>query len=102
VKQAMDALKIRYAERLLMPALAREVGVSERALYEGFQTYYQRTPHEMLTRIRMEAARRLIRDEGLSAADAARRVGIHHLGRFSATYKDAFGVPPSSDSRREH
>ena len=102
VKQAMDALKTRYAERLLMPVIAQEVGVSERALYDGFQSYYQRTPHEMLTRIRMEAARRLIRDDGLSAAEAARRVGIHHLGRFSATYKDAFGVLPSADLRRNH
>lgn len=102
VKQAMDALKIRYAERLLMPVIAQEVGVSERALYDGFQTYYQRTPHEMLTRIRMEAARRLIREEGLPAAEAAHRVGIQHLGRFSATYKDTFGVLPSADSRRDH
>jgi AraC-like DNA-binding protein len=102
VKQAMDALKTRYAERLLMPAIAREVGVSERALYDGFQTYYQRTPHEVLTRIRMEAARRLMTEEGRPAAEAARSVGIHHLGRFSATYKDMFGVLPSADIRRDH
>lgn len=102
VKLAMDALKIRYAERLLIPAIAAAVGVSERALYEGFQTYYQRTPHEVLTRIRMEAARRLIREDGRSAAEAARSVGIHHLGRFSATYKDTFGVLPSADIRRDH
>jgi AraC-like DNA-binding protein len=102
VKQAMDALRIRYAERLLMPAIAKEIGVSERALYDGFQTYYQRTPHEVLTRIRMEAARRLIKEEGLSAAEAARSVGIHHLGRFAATYKDTFGVLPSVDLRRDH
>lgn len=102
VKQAMDALRSRYAERLLMPVIAGEIGVSERALYEGFRTYYQRTPHEILTRIRMEAARRLIRDEGLCAAEAARRVGIHHLGRFSATYREAFGVLPSADIRRDH
>lgn len=102
VKRAMDSLKARYAERLLVPVIAQEVGVSERALYDGFQAYYQRTPHEMLTRIRMEAARRLIREEGLPAAEAARSVGIHHLGRFSATYKDTFGVLPSLDSRRDH
>ncbi|MCB1446971.1 MAG: AraC family transcriptional regulator [Rhizobiaceae bacterium] len=102
VKQAMDALRSRYAERLLIPVLAGEIGISERALYDGFQACYQRTPHEILTRIRMEAARQLIREEGLSAAEAARRVGIHHLGRFSATYREAFGVLPSADIRRDH
>lgn len=102
VKQAMDMLKSRYAERLLMPLVAGEIGISERALYEGFRTYYQRTPHEMLTRIRMEEARRLIREDGLSAAQASRRVGIQHLGRFSATYRETFGVLPSADARRDH
>jgi AraC-like DNA-binding protein len=102
VKQALDMLKTRFGERLLMPAIAEELGVSERALYEGFQTYYQRTPHDMLTRIRMEAARRLIREEGRPVAEAARSVGIRHLGRFSATYRDLFGLRPSDDIRRGH
>ncbi|MFJ6323197.1 MULTISPECIES: AraC family transcriptional regulator [unclassified Rhizobium] len=101
VKQAMDILKSRYAERLVMSAIANEIGISERALYDGFHTYYQRTPHEILTRIRMEEARRLIRNDGLAAAQAARSVGLHHLGRFSATYKDTFGVLPSADIRQD-
>jgi AraC-like DNA-binding protein len=50
----------------------------------------------------MEAARRLMREDGLSATEAARSVGIRHLGRFSATYKDTFGVLPSTDLRRDH
>lgn len=102
VKQAMDALRERYAEPLLMPVLAAEIGVSERTLYDGFQTYYQRTPHDMLTRFRLEAARRLIRDSGVPVADAARRVGIRHLGRFSATYRETFGVLPSADAKPGH
>ena len=102
VKQAMDMLKSRYAERLLMPLIAGEIGISERALYEGFRIYYQRTPHEMLTRIRMEEARRLICEDGLCAAEAARRVGIRHLGRFSATYRETFGMLPSADAWRDH
>ena len=75
---------------------------AERTLYDGFQTYYQRTPHDMLTRFRLEAARRLIRDSGVPVADAARRVGIRHLGRFSATYREAFGVLPSADAKPGH
>jgi AraC-like DNA-binding protein len=102
VKQAVDLFKMRFAERLLMPAVAREIGISERALYEGFQRFYQRSPFDVLTRVRMETARRLMRDEGLAAADAARRVGIRHLGRFSATYREVFGILPSEDVRSPH
>ncbi|WP_343229082.1 AraC family transcriptional regulator [Rhizobium setariae] len=102
VKLAIDLFKTRYGERLMMPAVAREIGISERALYEGFQRYYQRSPYDILTRIRMENARRLMRHAGLSAAEAARNVGIRHLGRFSATYRDVFGVLPSQDSAGTH
>ena len=102
VKLAIDLFKTRYAERLMMPAVAREIGISERALYEGFQRYYQRSPYDILTRIRMETARRLMRQDGLCAAEAAHRVGIRHLGRFSATYRDVFGCLPSRDRALQH
>jgi len=102
VKFAIDLFKMRYAERLMMPAVAREIGISERALYEGFQRYYQRSPYDFLTRIRMEAARRLMGQDGLSAAEAAHRVGIRHLGRFAATYRDVFGILPSQDRALPH
>jgi transcriptional regulator GlxA family with amidase domain len=102
VKAAIDLFKTRFAERLMMPAVAREIGISERALYEGFQRYYQRSPHDILTRIRMETARHLMQRDGLSAAEAAHRVGIRHLGRFSSTYRDVFGILPSQDAPRAH
>jgi AraC-like DNA-binding protein len=102
VKAAIDLFKTRFAERLMMPAVAREIGISERALYEGFQRYYQRSPYDILTRIRMETARHLMQRDGLSAAEAAHRVGVRHLGRFSATYRDVFGILPSQDAPRAH
>lgn len=102
VKQAIDLFKARFADRLVMPAVARQIGISERALYDGFQRYYQRAPYDILTRIRMDTARRLMRDEGHSANEAARCVGIRHLGRFSATYREIFGVLPSEDVRNPH
>jgi AraC-like DNA-binding protein len=102
VKLAIDLFKARYAERLMMPAVAREIGISERALYEGFQRYYQRSPYDILTRIRMEAARSLMKQDGLSAAEAAHRVGVRHLGRFSATYREVFGILPSQDVALPH
>lgn len=102
VKRVMDAFHARFAERLSMTEIASETGVSERALYEGFQRHYQRTPFEMLTRVRMDEARRLIVDEGVTAGEAARRVGIRHLGRFSASYREIFGVLPSEDRNSRH
>ncbi|MEO2037590.1 MAG: AraC family transcriptional regulator [Martelella sp.] len=102
VKRVMDLFHARFGERLSMSAVAWEIGVSERALYEGFQRHYQKTPYEMLTRIRMEEARRLIVEDGLSAGEAARRVGMRHLGRFSSAYRALFDALPSEDSKSRH
>ncbi|PSJ56773.1 hypothetical protein C7I84_19925 [Mesorhizobium ephedrae] len=96
VKLVIDLFRGRYGERLSMPDVARAVGISERSLFDGFQRYYQRSPLAVLTDIRMEQARRFIR-EGFSAAEAARRAGVHHPGRFSSAYRRAFGVLPSED-----
>ena len=102
VKRVMDSFHARYGEKLSMTEIASEIGVSERALYEGFQRHYQKTPYEMLKRVRMEKARKLIVDDGLPVGTAARRVGIQHLGRFSASYNEIFGVLPSNDGKSRH
>lgn len=97
VKLALELFRARLGERLSMAAVAREVGVSERSLFQGFERYYQRSPHEMLTRIRLATARRLIRDDGVAITEAAARVGMRHLGRFAGAYRDAFGHLPSAE-----
>ncbi|VDS05446.1 Helix-turn-helix domain protein [Devosia equisanguinis] len=96
VKVAMDLFSARFSDKLNMSDVAREVGVSERSLFDGFQRYYQRSPLMVLTDIRMQEARRLIRG-GMPVAEAARRVGMPHAGRFAAGYKRLFGVAPSAE-----
>lgn len=102
IKRALELFHARFGERLSISTVCDEIGVSERALYEGFQRYYQKPPYEILTRIRMEEARRLILCENLSAAEAAHRVGLRHLGRFSAAYQATFGVLPSQEAKGRH
>jgi AraC-like DNA-binding protein len=96
VKLALELFQARLGERLSMAAVAREVGVSERSLFQGFEHYYQRSPYEMLTRMRLAAAQQMIRG-GLAVADAATKVGMRHLGRFAAAYRDVYGHLPSAE-----
>lgn len=102
VKRALEVFHARFSERLSIPDVAEEMGVSERALYEGFQQFYQTTPYDMLTRIRMEHARSLIKSQGVSVAEAANQAGFRHLGRFSSAYRDFFGILPSADAANRH
>nr|WP_321507493.1 AraC family transcriptional regulator [uncultured Celeribacter sp.] len=100
VRRAIDIMQDRFAAPLSVADLAVDIGVSERALYDGFQRYYQKPPYEVLMRIRMEHARVLVRAGDLSLADVARRVGMPHQGRFSAQYKKSFGLRPLEDRRQ--
>lgn len=98
VKRALELFHDRFAERLSIPNIALEMGVSERALYEGFKRFYQTTPYDMLRRIRMGKTRSHTRAEGLNVAEAANRVGFRHPGRFSSAYRDFFGILPSAEA----
>jgi transcriptional regulator GlxA family with amidase domain len=79
--------------------LATEVHVSPRALQAGFRRDLATTPMTYLRRVRLLRAR-----QALDAADrdsttvraVAVSLGILHLGRFAAAYRDAFGESPSN------
>ncbi|MDR3372890.1 MAG: AraC family transcriptional regulator [Ancalomicrobiaceae bacterium] len=98
VKRVMDLFHQRFADKLSMPTIAHEVGASERAIYDGFRRYYGRTPLDVLTRIRMDAARQLLRTGNMTVSEVARQVGARHLGRFSIGYRAVFGHSPSEEA----
>ncbi|MBU2868373.1 AraC family transcriptional regulator [Pacificibacter marinus] len=102
VHRVVEIMQTRFHEALSVADLAVEVGVSERALYDGFQRYYQKPPYEVLMRIRMDVARSLIRKDDLPLSAVARRVGMPHQGRFSGLYRKTFGVRPLADRRTRH
>ena len=82
------------------------LGVSlERAAQEAcfspfhFQRLYRRafkeSPHEFLTRMRMEAAMRMLREEQISVSEICLEVGYESLGTFSARFAHLQGCAPS-------
>ncbi|WP_137128626.1 helix-turn-helix domain-containing protein [Rhizobium sp. FY34] len=80
--------------------LAREVGVSRRALEYAFHEEVGFGPAHYIQRLRLNAVRQaLARREGL-IGDVTARFGIWHLSRFAAQYRDLFGELPSETLRR--
>jgi AraC-like DNA-binding protein len=99
VHRAIEILRIGYHSPISIGELAQKVGVSERALYDGFQRYYQKPPYEVLMRIRMDAARNLVKNANIPLSSVAKSVGMPHQGRFSREYRKIFGVLPLADRR---
>lgn len=81
--------------------LCRTLGVSRRALQYSFQEALGLRPSTYLRAVRMNGARRAIR-EARSVAEAATLWGFWHFGRFARDYRTMFGELPSETFRRCH
>ena len=103
IRRAEELLQDQPAEPWNTVRLAGEVHLSVRALQEGFHRDLGTPPMAYLRRIRLRRAR-----EQLLAADpevttvstVAVGLGLLHLGRFAAAYREAFGESPSETLNR--
>lgn len=103
VRRAEQLIVDHAREPLTIEDIAEAVGVSVRALQEGFRRHFDTTPTARLREARLVGVH-----AELVAADPARVTvsavaagwGFWHLGRFSAAYRERFGEPPSVTLRR--
>ncbi len=102
VKQAVDLIESEPEAPLTASEIARRVGISVRALQEGFKDYVGMPPMTYLREVRLARAHDDLRraDPGIvGVADVATRWGFTHLGRFGVAYRRKFGVAPSRTLR---
>ena len=74
--------------------LVAATGVSRSRIERLLKEAVGRTPGAEIARVRLEAARRLLRETDLSVAEVASRSGFPHPQHFSEAFKKAEGVPP--------
>ena len=87
---------------ITMGMVAADAGISVRALENGFRAFKDTTPAAYLRGIRLEAARSDLSDplNDRSVKAICLKWGFFHFGRFSATYRMAYGESPSDTKRR--
>lgn len=71
------------------------LGFSYAHLCRLFRRHYGITPVDYLNALRIEQAKTLLSDEGLSMVDVARRVGFNHAHYFSRMFRRQTGQNPS-------
>ena len=77
-----------------IPELARRCATNDFRLKKLFKRVYGLTIYGYVQKLRMEEANRLLRREGLSVGDVARRVGYRHQGHFSRLFHRHYGLYP--------
>jgi AraC family transcriptional regulator len=96
VEQVRVILASRYAERLSLGAVAREVHVSPFHLTRRFRARTGRSLHQYRNEIRLRRSLQLVCDgyrDDIGHAAAA--VGYSSHSHFCASFRRAFGLPPS-------
>jgi AraC-like DNA-binding protein len=102
IREALEFIKDRPAEIETVADIASTVGLSVRALDDGFRRFVGTPPMTYLRNLRITRAH-----EELMAADpytttataVARKWGFGHYGRFAADYRRRFGHKPSETLR---
>jgi transcriptional regulator GlxA family with amidase domain len=74
--------------------ICRETSVSKTRLVDTFTQTFGTAPMKYLAELRMKEASKLLRENALSIAQIAHRVGFKSDASFNRTFKRHFGVPP--------
>lgn len=94
--RALDYVSAHFAEPITLDALAAEAAISKFHFATLFRRKLGLTPHGHVTRVRMEAARRLLLTTDLPVGEIAVRCGYGHHSSFSKAFSAQFGMSPKA------
>jgi AraC family transcriptional regulator len=97
--KARDYMDSHLDRGLSLPEIAREACFSTHHFLRTFKHAFHETPHQYLTRRRIEWAQRLLIRSSLSVTDICGAVGFESLGSFSWLFRQRIGVSPEAYRR---
>jgi AraC-like DNA-binding protein len=103
IRRAVELIEERPREPWTTVRLAAEVHLSVRALQEGFRRDLAMPPMTYLRQVRLRRARDTLKAANRDATTVravAVGLGILHMSRFAAAYREAFGETPSDTLNR--
>ena len=95
IHRALASMQRRMGEELDLGRLAREAGLSEAHFSRAFKKSTGFAPTQYQARIRMEHARRLLRETSRAVVDVGLEVGYASPSHFAQVFRREVGVLPS-------
>ncbi len=97
IARVINNIHENYSQPIVIPALAKEAGMSPTAFHSAFKSVTSISPLQYIKNIRLHKAKEFIQNEGEKVNTAATRVGYESTSQFSREYKRFFGTSPTSD-----
>jgi AraC-like DNA-binding protein len=92
--RAKDYLESYYAHPLTLVELAQVACLSPHHFLRLFKHTFQRTPHQYLTKIRLEKAHHLLTKRGCSVTETLLSVGFENASSFARLFRQHYGSAP--------
>ncbi len=105
IVRTLRLLRERAHQPVRIDEIVREIPLSRRMLERRFKAAIGRSPYAEVLRLRVEKARALLADTGLSVAEVAEKSGFGQAKQLHAIFTRETGVTPSSfrkNSRAPH
>ncbi len=96
--KARRLLDARFEEDWPLPRLAREVGLGEKKLQQGFRAMAGRSVHDHLREVRLSAAAAMLA-RGVGVTETAMAVGFASPSHFSKAFRASRGALPRDWAR---
>ncbi len=96
---ARDFMRHAYQRPLNLPDISARANFSPYHFLRVYKQTFQETPHEFLTRLRIERAKTLLARGSHNVTEACFEVGFSSLGSFSTLFAQRVGLSPSEYRR---
>jgi AraC-like DNA-binding protein len=97
--RARDYMAASLGDRVTLNDIAHVACMSPNHLLRTFRQLFHQSPHQLLTDLRMERARRFLVESDRPVTDIAAAVGFESLGSFSSLFRRHTGVSPDQYRR---
>lgn len=94
IRQAKAILDENFDKHITIPQLARQTGINEAKLKEGFKELYSLSVHTYLQQLRLEKAKELLLTTNMSITDITYHIGYSHVTHFTTLFKKELGLTP--------
>ena len=95
LQRARELIDVQYSQPLDLNELALAANLSRYHFLRAFRGAFHVTPHEYLTRTRIERAKELLSESDLMVTEICFEVGFESLGSFSTLFQRMVGWSPS-------
>jgi AraC family transcriptional regulator len=98
--RARDFIDASFHEPLHLAGMAHVACLSTHHFLRLFKELFRETPHQYLTRRRLEAACRLLQETDQPVTQICLSVGFENASSFSRTFRHRYGLAPENFRRR--